>query len=294
VNGTAGSARNAESQILATCAAHGIAAQLHWAQSGHEIAELAIKVVAGRPQRVVAGGGDGTLSTVASRLVGTGIELGVLPIGTLNHFAKDLRIPLDLAAAMTTAITGTPVAVDVASVNGQYFLNNSSLGLYPRLVRIRQREQQRIGRNKWTALLWASLVLFRRYSRIGVTLTVDGVARPRRTPLVFVGNNLYRMTGLEIGSRERLDAGTLGVYVPRVLDRKGLLLLALRAFLRSPRLRDDLEMLATREITLTPRRPDALVSVDGEVRRMRAPLHYATCPRALTVVVPPDVAAGVA
>lgn len=90
-----------------------------------------------RGHRLVAGGGDGTVSAIASTLAGTGGVLGVLPLGTCNHFAKDLGLPQDLTGAVRTAVTGCARIVDVGEVNGQVFLNNSSLGLYPLLAACR-------------------------------------------------------------------------------------------------------------------------------------------------------------
>src|SRR5476649_731552 len=101
---------------------------------------------------VVAGGGDGTINAVASVLAGSSVALGVLPLGTLNHFAKDLNIPLDLDQAIATIARGTTAQVDVGDVNGRIFVNNSSLGLYPHIVRARDQQQRRLGRGKWTRL----------------------------------------------------------------------------------------------------------------------------------------------
>src|SRR5687768_14742182 len=78
---------------------------------------------------IVAGGGDGTISTVASILADSGADLGVLPLGTLNHFAKDLRIPLEMPDAIETIVHGHTMRVDVGEVNGRRFVNNSSLGV---------------------------------------------------------------------------------------------------------------------------------------------------------------------
>ena len=110
---------------------------------------------------VVAGGGDGTLSAVAAALVGTDTALGVLPMGTLNHFAKDLGIPLKLEKAVQTLFTGKIARVDVGEVNGRIFLNNSSIGFYPRIVQARKREQRR-GRSKWVAFAQAAATVFRK------------------------------------------------------------------------------------------------------------------------------------
>jgi diacylglycerol kinase family enzyme len=98
---------------------------------------------AARPDVLVAGGGDGTVSAVAAALVDSDIVLGVLPLGTLNHFAKDLGIPLVLEAAAEAIVSGRTTRIDVGEVNGRVFINNSSIGLYPEIVRDRERQQGR-------------------------------------------------------------------------------------------------------------------------------------------------------
>ena len=113
--------------------------------SGAEIIEAARHAARQKPWAIVAGGGDGTINAVASTLVGSNIALGVLPLGTLNHFAKDLNIPLELEAAAHNIIAGHASQIDVGEVNGRIFLNNSSLGLYPTLVRQRKKQQEQLG-----------------------------------------------------------------------------------------------------------------------------------------------------
>src|SRR5215212_7968240 len=100
---------------------------------------------------IVAAGGDGTISTVAAKLTDTGKTMGVLPLGTLNHFAKDLRIPLELDDAIATIADAHTVDVDVAQVNDRVFINNSSLGIYPHIVARREAQQVHLKRSKWTA-----------------------------------------------------------------------------------------------------------------------------------------------
>src|SRR2546425_291528 len=139
-----------------------IEARIFLGESGAEVIELARRSMRGSAQTIVAGGGDGTVNAVASSLVGTNKTLGVLPLGTLNHFAKGLHIPLDLEGAARTIIAGHTIRVDVGEVNERIFLNNSSLGLYPSIVHHRER-QQRLGYGKWPALLWAALTVLRRY-----------------------------------------------------------------------------------------------------------------------------------
>ena len=119
------------------------------AKNGSDVVDITTRAVKDNYQTIIAGGGDGTISSVAGVLAGTGRILGVLPLGTLNHFAKDLQIPLDIEGALNTIVASNIMQVDVGEVNGRFFLNNSSLGLYPRIVREREK-QQRLGWGKWT------------------------------------------------------------------------------------------------------------------------------------------------
>jgi diacylglycerol kinase family enzyme len=120
----------------------GADARITFAADGTDLVNLARVTARGDAERIVAGGGDGTLNAVAAATIDSGKTLGVLPLGTLNHFAKDLGIPLDLEGAVGAIVAGHAVRVDVGEVNGHLFLNNASLGLYPRIVRERERQQR--------------------------------------------------------------------------------------------------------------------------------------------------------
>jgi diacylglycerol kinase family enzyme len=235
---------------------------------------------------IVAAGGDGTVSAVAGVLRGTGTALGVLPFGTLNHFAKDLGIPLDAAQAARTIAAGRRIAVDVGEVNGRCFINNASLGLYPGMVRERDRQQRRLRRSKRHAMLWATLAVLNRPPLLDLRLEVDGKMHDYRAPFVFIGNNDYQMEGFDIGTRARLDEGRLDVYTTRGCGAGGLVMLMLRALLG--RLRQDREFFEAHPATLrvASRKQRLLVATDGEVTSMQTPLEFRIAPRALQVVVP--------
>ena len=288
VNGSAGtgSAEAAKSSLEEIFAARGLRAQVYAAASGAELTEIATRVARERPRAVVAGGGDGTMNAVASVLAGTDVPLGVLPLGTLNHFAKDLGIPLDLPAAAQTIAAGHVTSVDVGEVNGQVFINNSSLGLYPQIVRHRDTQQRRLGRGKWPAFAWATLMVLRHSPFMTVRLALDEVESRYRTTFVFIGNNEYVMEGFSIGRRERLDGGRLSLYVSHRRGRLGLVFLALRALFHRLHQASDFDALTAQSIVIETRRPRLHVATDGEVTIMQTPLEYRIRPRALRVLVP--------
>src|ERR1700692_1072666 len=113
-----------------------------------DIAAEVQRAISAKPPVIVIGGGDGTLSGSASAFVGAETALGILPLGTLNHFAKDLHIPLDLEGAIQTIADGQTAKVDLGAVNDRFFLNNSSLGLYPKVVAGRDALGQGLGRRR--------------------------------------------------------------------------------------------------------------------------------------------------
>jgi diacylglycerol kinase family enzyme len=288
LNSTSGSHPGPElceklSQIFAE---NGTPARILLASSGAEIPELARRAVKENRQIIVAGGGDGTVNAVANALMGSSITLGVLPLGTLNHFAKDLHIPQDLEGAARNLFTGRAVPVDVGEVNGRIFLNNSSLGIYPRIVRHCEEQQKKNGRHKWVAFAQASLSVLRHYSLLRVRLLLDGKELLRKTPLVFIGNNKYEMEGLNFGERRSLDAGELCLFVANRAGRVDLVRLAFLALFGRLHEASDFDALITKQFSIETQRPRTSVSTDGEVNEMNTPLTYLTHPGALRVIVP--------
>ncbi|MES2831690.1 MAG: diacylglycerol kinase family protein [Pseudomonadota bacterium] len=264
----------------------GIAATVTLFKNGTELIAAARAAVAEGVATVVAGGGDGTISAVASALVDSTCVLGILPLGTLNHFAKDLDLPLGLDEAIAIIAAGNVETVDTGEVNGHVFLNNSSLGLYPDIVRSRERQQRRLGRSKWPAFISASLMALRRYPFMTVRLAADGLCEPRETPFIFIGNNAYSMSGLTAGARASLQDGVLSLYVAQRTSRLGLLRLAFWALLGRLRQASDFDALQVRELRVETKRRRLPVAADGEVMWLQTPLCYRIRPRSLQVYVP--------
>lgn len=233
---------------------------------------------------IVAGGGDGTVSAIAAELVGQEAALGVLPLGTLNHFACDLGIPMRLEDAVTLLCTGKPITVDVGVVNGLIFLNNSSLGLYADQVRIRQRWQPKIG--KWPAMIFASLLMLMRFPYLFITAEFNGTRIRRRCPMLVVSNNEYILAPGNLTQRERLDRGTLGLYLLQDVGRAGILRLVLHSLMYDLEEAASIESHRATEITVTLRRKRVKLALDGEIYRLAPPLRYRIMPGSLRVIAP--------
>lgn len=277
-----------ERLMAALATLHPIASDLTFA-SGSDLADFALRAreaaQCGDYAAIVAGGGDGSVGTVAGLLGDTDIPLGVLPLGTLNHFAKDLGIPTDLEGALAVIANGVAKTVDVAEVNDRIFVNNSSIGLYPEMVA--ERESKLAGRSKLIATPVACFRALRRFPRRGVQIVAEGCAAIHRTPCLFVGNNEYGVDLPTLGKRPRLDAGELCVYVARARSPAGMLWLAFRTAFGGVDAVRDLEMLQTGSLEVVSRRRRLRVALDGEVHVLRPPLRYRTRPKALRVLVSP-------
>jgi diacylglycerol kinase family enzyme len=269
-------------RLVRLFAAHGREAKILAGGPGRSVADQAKRAVTEGCRVAVAAGGDGTVNAVAAAVAGTGIPLGLLPIGTLNHFAKDLGLPLDLEDAVRLVSQGPTRRVDVGEVNGKVFVNNSSIGVYPRIVALRNRAGVG-GRGKWLAALWATMAVLRRRPFMAVRIRAGDETVLRRTPFVFVGNNPYRMVGIHAGSRSSLTGGLLALYVMHAEQRRSLLVLGWRVVLGGVDRVRELELFEVEEAVVETRRRVA-VALDGEINHLDPPLTYRIRPRDLLVI----------
>lgn len=235
---------------------------------------------------VIAAGGDGTVSAVASGLAGTAMPLAVLPFGTLNHFAKDLAMPLEIDDAVRAIHDGANEPVDIGEVNGRVFINNSSIGLYPEAVIVRD-DQRKRGWKKLPAMLLAVARVLWRFPLLGICVTTPERTVVTKTPFVFFGNNEYSTTLLSLGKREALDKGVLAVHTMRAQSRVKMLWLVVRALFHKPEAINDFETQQVTEATVRCKKRHLAVALDGEVLRMKSPLSYRIRPGALLVRRPP-------
>ncbi len=200
-------------QLKERLAHHGIDADVQPVPA-KELTAIAKRVAASGCDAVIAAGGDGTLNAVASGLLDTGVPFGVIPLGTHNHFAKDIGMPLDLADAIETLANGQPIDLPTGDVNGNLFLNFSAIGLHPRIVK--HRDAQRVlDRGKWPAMfvaIWRAMVSF---PIIRVVLTAGDERRVQRTPSVIVCNNAHQMEVFGVERASFTDRRVLNTYVAK-------------------------------------------------------------------------------
>jgi diacylglycerol kinase family enzyme len=253
---------------------------------GAGVAKRAKEAVEAGAKLVIAGGGDGSISAAAGAIAGSETVLGILPLGTLNHLARDLGIPFDIEQAAAIIGAGEERRIDVAELNGRVFVNNSALGLYPLMVVDRDAQAKRLGRSKKLAMAVAAARTIIRFRHSRVTICADGDRVPIDTPLLFIGNNDYDVALPTAGKRASLSDGKLCVLVLRKKGRLGLFAAAFRALFGLTRDDDMLRLDAVEELRVESRRSHLTVSIDGETEALKSPLHYKIRKRALRVMAP--------
>ena len=247
--------------------------------------QAARDAIDGGAKRLLAVGGDGSVSAVAAAVARTDVELAIVPAGTFNHFARDHGIPTDFRAACEVARSGRVVRADVGWVNGRLFLNTSSVGVYANYVRVRERWEPRLG--YWLASAWAMARSFARVQPFRASFETAHVDRAYVTPLVFIGLGERELKLPTLGNRLRRGRPGLHVLIVRGRTRARLVALAFAAAARG-----------TGAITRTPHldgflldscvieQKHSTVAVDGEVVTLDSPLRYEMGRGALKLVVP--------
>ncbi len=239
---------------------------------------------------VVAAGGDGTINTVAQATLGSGCVFGVLPQGTFNYFSRTHGIPADPQAAMQVLLTAQAQPVQVGLVNGQVFLVNASLGLYPKLLEDREAWKRQLGRSRLVAIGAGLMTMLRGHRNLRLDIDVLGKVHRLHTPTVFIGNNALQMEQAGLPQAQAIDAGALAAVALRPLGRLALLGLLLRGALGRLGEADQVISMACQHLTVLPPRRwgrhSMKVATDGEIQRLRLPLRFSISDTALQLIRP--------
>lgn len=233
---------------------------------------------------VVVGGGDGTVSSAAALAAERGVALGVLPLGTMNLFARSLGVPLDGRQAAAALAEGERAAVDIGEVNGRYFVHHVTLGLHPRMIRTRERMAYGSRLGKIVASGRALWMATRRPPRLTIDVIADEIAFTRRTAAILVSNNPLG-EGFPLIARDP-SRGVFGVYVTTARRRQDLVGLTGRLLLGEVAENPFLEEWRARSVEIVLPRPSDWASVDGEIVSLSTPLRFRQHERGLAVLRP--------
>lgn len=239
-----------------------------------------------QPEMIVAAGGDGTINAIANYIADTSIVLGIIPLGTMNHFAKNLEIPLDIQSAIQRIQEKNSHQVDVGTVNGRVFLNNCSIGMYPKAVKERENFQQEFGSGKIIAMGIATAGIFQRFPLFKVVVKIDDTINWYKIPFLFIGNNIYETNLLNLGQRKSLNDGILSLYHPNTSQKFSLFRFASLAVIDRLRQVKDFQVTRAEQFELQFDHSEVEVALDGEITQLRSPLRYEIHPQALKTILP--------
>jgi YegS/Rv2252/BmrU family lipid kinase len=236
----------------------------------------------------VAAGGDGTVNCVVQAVAHTDATMAVIPVGTFNHFARDIGIPLDWRAALDVAINGAKKQVDVARVNDRYFVNNISLGLYPEMVS--RREERGRDYPRWKARFYAMYVTLQKYPHVSLTLESEHHQEVVRTHMLLISNNTYDLSRVGIEApRTTLEEGRLSVYWLPHVPRIELMKFIAHYFAGRVRTAPGFRSFRTQQLKVRSSHKEIRLGVDGEVFTMQTPLVITIAPQSLLVKVPREL-----
>jgi len=258
-------------------------------QRGEPVAEQVRRAAEEGFARIGAAGGDGTVAGVAAGLAGLGEgapELAVIPLGTFNYFARGISLPLDTDAAVDLAAEGRAAPVATGDVNGQLFLNNASLGLYPEVLRRRERIYARWGRSRPAALWSVGRTILRAEGPEALRVTLDGETVRRRSPLAFVARSAFQLERFGLPGADCVRDGRFAVFLAPDGSRAELLALAVRLAVGQAEAGRDFDWFCASEATIETPGRRRTVACDGERREMDGPFRFTVRDASLRVVQP--------
>lgn len=265
---------------------YGATAEVRIFRKGSDIAPATRAALKEGFTTIVAAGGDGTMSAVASVLCGTDAVMGIIPLGTFNYFARSLDIPVEIPQAVRLLTDGVRRKIRLATINDQVFVNNASLGAYPAILKTREDTYRRWGRSRaaayWSVLV--TLVTLRRPLHLKIDTGAEVIER--RTPLVFAVNNAFQLEQLGLGGCDDIAKGRLVLFVAPDSTRWGMLRHVISLALGNAEQNVDYDLIAADQILITTDRSERDVARDGERSRMRAPYRLQVVEEALSVLVP--------
>lgn len=237
-------------------------------------------------QNIVVGGGDGSLSTAAGILSGTGIPLGILPLGTMNLMARAIDMPLNPVEAVNALIEAQPVNIDLLEVGGRKVLLHASIGLQPKIIRIREAlpYKTRFVRILNGFIAWVRAT--RKLRRLRLSGKLGNRQFERMASAVLISNNVLPEGIAEMPVAHDMSGGQVAIYVTESRKRGELVRLALATSLGVWRQSDLVEEFTTTELEINADKDSLLVSADGELVTFDTPLKVSILPKALSILMP--------
>ncbi|MDR3503650.1 MAG: diacylglycerol kinase family protein [Legionella sp.] len=228
---------------------------------------------------ILVGGGDGTIRTAAHHCVHTPIILGILPLGTLNHFAKEMGLPIGVDELVASLKKHQTSKIDLAKVNDLIFINNSSIGFYPKFAD--KRDQYSKYYNKWLSYIPGFIESLKKHKSFNLAIKSKNLDLSLHTSFLMISNNVYSYEfPIEI-KRESFQQALLGIYYFK--QGKIRIFKLIKHLFSSKNLFEinhseypiEIHFCHEKEVTL---------SLDGETTKVKTPLYYEILPGSLTLL----------
>ncbi|HYO78879.1 MAG TPA: diacylglycerol kinase family protein [Thermoanaerobaculia bacterium] len=237
----------------------------------------------------VVAGGDGSVHHVAQALVHTDGVLGVVPIGSVNHLARDLNIPIDdWRNALEIAVRGEIRQIDVGRVNGRYFLNSVMLGIYTTVSEFRERFRSM--HSRWRAYVKAARLAIRHFPHVTLVVEYEGKVETFKTQLFVVAVNAYDLAQSGVVSpKTSFNDGRISIYTLSFMSRTQFVRAAAKYFRGKIGELSEFRSIRTTQLSVDTGKRRLRFSVDGELMEMETPLQIAAVPASLLVRAPANV-----
>ncbi len=248
-------------RACAALATYDLVVDAHAVKDPNNLDRIAKAALAKKPDLLILGGGDGTMSGLVDHMVGGDTALGVLPLGTANSFARTLGIPLDVEDAIRVIATGVRRRIDLGMIDKDYFANAASLGIAPQIAETvphgLKKVLGRLGYLSWAVLQYARFKPF--------WLSIDVGKGPQRLKVVEVriANGRYH-GGVELMEAAEIDGGDIVVEAVRGHFKRRLVVNWASNLLRLDARRDDIVVFRGKSIRIATD-PPMPISIDGEV-----------------------------
>ena len=233
----------------------------HAVHDPKELDATITKALAKKPDLLILGGGDGTISGLVDHLVGTDTALAVLPLGTANSFARTLGIPLDLEGAVDVIRTGQLKRIDLGMIDRDYFANCAAIGISPQIAETvphkLKRYLGRVGYLGWAALQYA------RFKPFWLTIDDGKQVKRLRALEVRISNGRFH-GGTELVDGARVDSGEIVVQAVTGHFKRRLLKNWGASVLRLDSRHDDTVNFTGTSLKVSTE-PPLPISIDGEV-----------------------------
>lgn len=288
-NRHAGSNRRDQSALNRICTAFGPDCEVVTLDPETDLSDLIDHKIAEGAEAVISAGGDGTAMAIANAMLGRDIPMGVLPMGTFNYFTRGLglsEVPEEAAAQLRD---GKAHDIHIGQLNGQAFLNNASLGVYPAILKQREAIYDRWGRHRIVAYWSVIKTILQSQHRMRLTITADGTAHEVKTPLVFIARSAYQLGVFGLEGAETITEDGFATFVIHARARTDLLRLALTLAARKMPPAQDFTLIRAKDLTISHHggsQKPFLTAFDGEKARLAAPLRLTMSEVPLRILLP--------